>query len=119
MLSNQQLEELPTSAGTSLTAFPAPPSPTITKDSPTTTKVPESQRPSGAADAVLKPSDPVPENWKQVRGIEFNDFEGRDVTVTDLLEGMERIGFQGSNVSRAAKIIDEMVCTLFNQLKPY
>ncbi|KAH8145192.1 uncharacterized protein LAJ45_10752 [Morchella importuna] len=67
-------------------------------------------RPSGAADAVLKPSDPIPESWttREVKGIDFNNFKGRHVTVSDLITGMETIGFQGSNLARACKLVDAM-----------
>ncbi|TGZ83395.1 deoxyhypusine synthase [Ascodesmis nigricans] len=65
-------------------------------------------RPDGAMDAVLKPSEPVPDNWKKVTGFEFGDFKGRDVTVKELLSGMDTMGFQGSNLAKAREIIDDM-----------
>lgn len=65
-------------------------------------------RPEVSAEAVLKPSDPVPENWEEVGGVEFNQYAGRDITVYEMLSSMERIGFQGSNLSRAASVIDHM-----------
>lgn len=78
---------------------PEPPLPSTTND-----------RPSGAANAVLKPSDPIPDSWttREVKGIDFNDYRNRLVTVSDLINGMETIGFQGSNLARAVKVIEEM-----------
>lgn len=61
-----------------------------------------------SAAAVLKPSDPVPAGWQTVRGMDFNATRGRDVTVPELLAAMEHGGFQGTNLARAAAIIDHM-----------
>jgi len=107
-----------------LTAFPPPPGPSSTPDSEkeivifdngadatpasSSSAATNCARPSIATDAVLKPSDPVPDDWQEVAGIEFNDYAGRDVTVSELLSSMERIGFQGSNLSRAAEVINHM-----------
>jgi hypothetical protein len=65
--------------------------------------------PPGAAEAVLKPSDPVPEDARQVKGIEFDMFAGRSVTVEQLLEGYANMGFQASAVGEAVHIINGMV----------
>lgn len=65
--------------------------------------------PMGATDAVLKPSDPVPEDATPVKGIEFNDYAGRSITVDELLAGYTTMGFQASSVGQAVKIINEMV----------
>jgi deoxyhypusine synthase len=65
--------------------------------------------PASAADAVLKASAPVPENLAKVRGIEFDDFEGRDITVAEMVSGMAGMGFQASAVSEAVRIINDMV----------
>ncbi|KAA8894504.1 Deoxyhypusine synthase-domain-containing protein [Sphaerosporella brunnea] len=96
---------------TSLTAFSFPPPATPSAESPDADAAaatsPE-DRPTGAADAVLKPSEPVPETWRAVSGPEFNAFSERDMTVRELVSSMSRIGFQGSSVSRAAEIIDHM-----------
>ncbi|EON66530.1 deoxyhypusine synthase [Coniosporium apollinis CBS 100218] len=64
--------------------------------------------PSKATDAVLKPSEPVPEGAQQVRGIEFNDYTDRKMTVEDLVAGMANMGFQASAVGDAARIINDM-----------
>lgn len=66
--------------------------------------------PSGATDAVLKASDPVPEGAVAVKGIEFDDYRKRDMSVPELLEGMTRMGFQASSIGQAAQIVDGMVC---------
>jgi deoxyhypusine synthase len=65
--------------------------------------------PSGATAAVLKPSDPVPEDAIPVEGLDFNDFTNRNVTVAELVEKMGSMGFQASSIGRAAQIIDGMV----------
>jgi deoxyhypusine synthase len=50
-----------------------------------------SQAPTGATDAVLKPSEPVPAGSKQVQGIDFNHYAGRNITVEELVGGMARL----------------------------
>src|ERR1700753_853726 len=50
--------------------------------------------PTGVAEAVLKPSDPVPEDATPVKGIEFDQFAGQSITVEQLLEGYANMGFQ-------------------------
>lgn len=65
--------------------------------------------PTGATDAVLKPSDPVPENAIPVDGIQFEKFAERDITVAELVDGMTNMGFQASGIGQAVKIVDEMV----------
>lgn len=67
------------------------------------------QAPTAAADAVLKRSDPVPHGLRQVKGIEFDDFKERDMTVRDLVAGMATTGFQASAVAEAVRIINDMV----------
>ncbi|KAF2203707.1 DS-domain-containing protein [Delitschia confertaspora ATCC 74209] len=64
--------------------------------------------PSGATDAVLKPSEPVPEGAKQVQGIDFNDYAQRNITVEELVRGMGTMGFQATSVGEAVRIINEM-----------
>lgn len=66
--------------------------------------------PSGATDAVLKPSDPVPDGAMPVKGFEFDDFKDRNVTVPEMLEGMTQMGFQASSIGQAVQIVDGMVC---------
>lgn len=67
------------------------------------------QAPAGATDAVLKPSDPVPEGAQEVKGVEFNDYAGRSITVEELVAGMENMGFQATSVGQAVKVIEGMV----------
>ena len=66
--------------------------------------------PSSVADAVLKASAPVPEGVKEVRGIEFNDYKTKDITVAEMVSAMAGMGFQASAVSEAVRIINDMVC---------
>lgn len=67
------------------------------------------QAPQGATNAVLKPSDPVPDGAQEVRGVEFNDYAGRSITVEELVGGMENMGFQATSVGQAVKVIEGMV----------
>ena len=71
-----------------------------------------SKVPTTATAAVLKPSEPVATGSKTVKGIDFNDFKGRDVTVVELLKHMDVMGFQAMNLAKAIQIIDEMVRSL-------
>lgn len=65
--------------------------------------------PSAAVDAVFKPSDAVPRGTPQVRGIDFDAFRDRDMTVKDMVAGMANMGFQASAVANAVRIINDMV----------
>lgn len=65
--------------------------------------------PAGATDAVLKPSDAVPEGSREVRGIDFDNHAGRQITVDDLVAGMANMGFQATSVGEAVRIINDMV----------
>lgn len=60
-------------------------------------------------DAVLVPSQPVPEGIAQISGIEFDDYKNRDITVSEMLEGMTNMGFQASAAADAVRIINNMV----------
>ena len=71
--------------------------------------------PSGATDAVLKPSEAVPEDAQKIQGIEFNKYADRDITVAEMVEGMGSMGFQASAVAQAVKIIEDMVCYALQQ----
>lgn len=68
------------------------------------------QAPSDVTDAVLKPSDPVPDGAMPVKGIEFDDFQDGDISVSELLAGMAQMGFQASSIGQAVEIINGMVC---------
>lgn len=65
--------------------------------------------PSGAAKAVLKPSDPVPESAVPVHGLDFNQYAHRNATAAELVGAMSTMGFQASSIGEAAKIVDGMV----------
>lgn len=65
--------------------------------------------PTAAVDAVFKRSDVVPGGTPQVRGIEFDAFRDRDMTVKDMVAGMASMGFQASAVADAVRIINDMV----------
>jgi deoxyhypusine synthase len=65
--------------------------------------------PTGAQDAVLKPSDPVPEGAVPVVGLDFDKFAGRNITVAEMVESMTNMGFQATSVGQAAQIINGMV----------
>ena len=67
------------------------------------------QAPSLSTDAVLKPSDPVPEGVQAVTGVDFNNYKDRDITVAELVSQMTTTGFQASAVADAVRIINEMV----------
>lgn len=68
--------------------------------------------PSSATEAVLKPSDPIGGDMREVKGIDFNSYAGRDVTVAEMINGMADMGFQASSVAEAVRIIENMVSCL-------
>lgn len=65
--------------------------------------------PSSATDAVLVASDPVPEGTHRVSGVDFEKYQGRDITAAEMVDNMKHMGFQSSAVADAARIINEMV----------
>ncbi|MCJ1343598.1 Deoxyhypusine synthase [Peltigera leucophlebia] len=66
------------------------------------------QTPIIATAAVLKPSEPVADGARKVKGLEFDDFRERDITVKEMVAGMANMGFQASAVADAVRIINEM-----------
>ncbi|PYI07772.1 deoxyhypusine synthase [Aspergillus sclerotiicarbonarius CBS 121057] len=64
--------------------------------------------PSAVTDAVLVASEPVPEGTQQVSGVDFDRFQGRDITVAEMVDNMKYMGFQGSAVAEAARIVNDM-----------
>ncbi|PNS15457.1 hypothetical protein CAC42_716 [Sphaceloma murrayae] len=64
--------------------------------------------PATVAQAVLKPSDPPPEGAAPVVGIDFDHHEQDDITVADMVFGMEHMGFQATSVGQAARVINDM-----------
>ena len=67
--------------------------------------------PNEATVAVLRPSDPIAKGAREVKGINFDEYAGRNVTVSELVAGMTDMGFQASAVGDAVRIIDNMVCS--------
>ncbi|KAL6234911.1 hypothetical protein BDW75DRAFT_240722 [Aspergillus navahoensis] len=64
--------------------------------------------PSSATNAVLVASEPVPEGTHKVCGVDFEKYQGRDITVAEMVDNMKHMGFQSSAVADAARIINEM-----------
>lgn len=75
--------------------------------------------PTSAMDSVLLASEPMPEGTQEVRGVDFDKFQGRDITVAELIENMTTTGFQGSAVAEAAQIINEMVSSREKRPRAY
>lgn len=69
-----------------------------------------SDAPAGAANAVLKPSDPVPESAVPVKGLDFDAFADRNITAAELVENLANVGFQATSIGQAVDIINGMVC---------
>ena len=69
----------------------------------------ELKAPSGATDAVLKPSEPIPDGATEVQGIDFDNYADRSITVDELVAGMASMGFQATSVGEAVRIIEGMV----------
>lgn len=65
--------------------------------------------PSSATDAVLLASQPLPEGIHQVSGVDFDRFQGRDITAAELVDNLMHTGFQGSSVAEATRILNDMV----------
>ena len=65
--------------------------------------------PSGATDAVLRPSEPVPDDAREVQGIDFDNYADHSITVDELVAGMASMGFQATSVGEAVRIIEGMV----------
>ncbi len=68
----------------------------------------QDQEPEFNRDVVLKGSDPIPKEWSEVSGIEFDDYKGRDITVAEMIAGMTNTGFQATGVAEAVRIINKM-----------
>jgi deoxyhypusine synthase len=61
--------------------------------------------PLGASAAVLKQSEPVPDEAVTVQGPNFD----QRPTLDTLLESYERIGFQANSLGKAINIVNKMV----------
>lgn len=66
--------------------------------------------PSSVTEAVLKPSDEMPKGSQKVEELDFNAYNGRSITVEELIGGMKHMGFQASSIGEAVQIISDMVC---------
>ncbi|KZT13091.1 Deoxyhypusine synthase [Laetiporus sulphureus 93-53] len=60
--------------------------------------------PSGASAAVLKPSEPISENAISVEGPNFD----HPISLQQLLDSYQRIGFQASSLAKAIEIVNKM-----------
>lgn len=67
------------------------------------------QPPAAATDAVLKPSQPVPADAREVQGIDFDAYARRTMTVEELVGGYARMGFQATAIGEAVRIVNDMV----------
>jgi hypothetical protein len=63
---------------------------------------------TAAANAVLKPSIPMPSTSTKIRGVDFNDYT-QPITVQQLTRHFSQTGFQASNLGRAIEIVNNMV----------
>lgn len=70
---------------------------------------PNGAAPTAVTDAVLKPSNPVPDGAIPVEGVEFGKFAHRNISVSELVDGMANMGFQASSIGQAVQIVDGMV----------
>jgi deoxyhypusine synthase len=61
--------------------------------------------PAGASAAVLKPSDPIPDDAISVEGPNFD----LPLNLASLLESYKRIGFQANSLGKAIDIVNKMV----------
>lgn len=75
--------------------------------------------PSSAAAAVMVKSEEMPAGSQKVEELDFNAFAGRQVTVEDLIGGMNNMGFQASAVGDAVKIINDMASHMISPFRLY
>ena len=61
-----------------------------------------------AANAVLKPSIPMPSTSTTIRGVDFNEYP-KAITVKELTAHFSKTGFQATSIGRAIEIINNMV----------
>ncbi|KAF2666282.1 Deoxyhypusine synthase [Microthyrium microscopicum] len=64
--------------------------------------------PKSVTEAVLKPSETLPEDTRQVQGIDFNNYANRSIPVDDLVASMANMGFQATSLGEAVRIINNM-----------
>jgi hypothetical protein len=64
---------------------------------------------AAAKNAVLMPSESIPEGSEEVHGIDFNQYRDKKITVEELVSNMTHMGFQASAIGDAVRIINGMV----------
>lgn len=64
--------------------------------------------PVNATDAVFVKSIPVPEDFVEVKGVDYSQDSAYNMNAKDLIKSMTNMGFQASSLSKACNIIDEM-----------
>lgn len=64
--------------------------------------------PAIASDAVLVKSVPVPDDFVEVKGIDYSQDSAYNMRAKDLIKSMETMGFQASSLSKACNVIEEM-----------
>ena len=70
--------------------------------------------PSAASAAVLKPSDPVPDDAVSVEGPNFD----KQLSLQEFLASYERIGFQANHLGKAIHVVNNMVSTHYPPRPP-
>jgi deoxyhypusine synthase len=65
--------------------------------------------PLAASSAVLKESDPVPNDAVSVQGPNFDE----PLTLQNLISSYERIGFQANSLGKAIHIVNKMVSVCY------
>jgi len=70
---------------------------------------PAQAAPAAATEAVFKVSEQIPPDAVAVQGIDFDHYQGRDITVNELVGGLSRMGFQASGLGEAVRIVNDMV----------
>lgn len=67
--------------------------------------------PSKATDAVLVSSEPISEDAKEVRGIDWAALPAQSRSIiADFVLNLSDQGFQSSSIGDAIRIINDMVC---------
>lgn len=64
--------------------------------------------PALASEAVLVKSIPVPEDFVEVKGIDYSKDNAYNMRAVDLIDSMKTMGFQASSVGQACDIINSM-----------
>lgn len=67
-----------------------------------------SKLPDLASEAVLKQSEPVPDDFVKVKGIDYSKDSAYNMAATDIVDSMKTMGFQASSVGQTCEIINSM-----------